>query len=353
MLEVLHEMYPGAPVYTSMFEPAAMPPAYRSWDIRTSFMQRLPLVRRHHQFFLPLYPLAFEHFDLRDYDVVISNTSGFAHGVITRPETCHICYCLTPARFLWNYADYASNEEIGRRFRGLLEPLIAGLRVWDALATQRVDHFVAISRAVAARISKYYRRDSTIICPPIDTGAYRLSDGHDDFFLVVSRLVPYKRIELAVQACSRLQLPLKVVGDGRYRQTLERLAGHTVEFLGRVDDLTLKELYRRCRALIFPGEEDFGLTPLEAQASGRPVIAFAGGGALETVVEGVTGAFFGEPTVESLVEVLLNFREGDYEPWRIREHASCYDITAFKDQLAELVTEKHAEQRGRTLILRS
>lgn len=352
VLEVFHGMYPDAPVYTSMFEPRAMPPAYQTWDIRTSFMQRLPLVRQHHQPFLPFYPLAFERFDLSGYDVVISNTSAFAHGVITSPRTCHICYCLTPARFLWSYADYANHEALGRRLHAALLPLITALRVWDAVAAHRVDRFVAISRAVAARIQKYYRREAAIIYPPVNTAAYHPSDGCDDFFLVVSRLVPYKRIELAVQACSKLGLPLKVVGNGRYRQTLEALSGPSVQFLGRADDALVKQLYARCKALIFPGEEDFGLTPLEAQASGRPVVAFAGGGALETVVDGETGVFFLDPTAESLATALLAFHEGDYDPQRIRHHASRFDVAVFQAQFASLVAESYAEHKGRPLLLR-
>ena len=352
VLEVLHDLYPSAPVYTSIFEPRAMPVAYQWWDIRTSFMQRLPFVREHHQPFLPLYPLAFERFDLSGYDVVISNTSAFAHGIITPPPTCHICYCLTPARFLWSYAEYAGREGLGSGVRAALSPLITALRIWDAVAAQRVDRFVAISRAVAARIKKCYRRESAIIYPPVETAAYCAGDGHEDYFLVVSRLVPYKRIELAVQACSELGLPLKVVGEGRYRPALEALAGPSVQFLGRVDDALVKQLYSRCKALIFPGEADFGLTPLEAQASGRPVIAFAGGGALETVVEGETGVFFGEPTVESLTGALLDFRADEYDPQRIRRHAGRFDIAVFQRQFADLVTESYAEHIGRPLVLR-
>ena len=352
VLEVLHGLYPSAPVYTSVFEPRAMPAAYQTWDIRTSFMQRLPFARQHHQLFLPLYPLAFERFDLSGYELIISNTSAFAHGVITSPQTCHICYCLTPARFLWSYAEYAGREALGQRVRAALIPLITALRVWDAVAAYRVDRFVAISHSVATRIKKYYRREAAIIYPPVNTAAYRPSDGYDDFFLVVSRLVPYKRIDLAVQACSKLGLPLKVVGDGRSRQKLEALAGPSVQFLGRVDDGLVKQLYARCKGLIFPGDEDFGLTPLEAQASGRPVIAFACGGALETVIDGETGAFFSEPTAESLATALLDFREGDYDPQRIRHHASGFDVAVFQRQFAGLVAECYAEHNRRPLLLR-
>ena len=339
VLETLHEMYPEAPIYTSMYEPRAMPECYKTWDIRTSFLQRLPLSRSKHQLFLSLYPLAFEQFDLGDYDVVINNSSAFSYGVITRPETRHICYCLTPARFLWNYHDYARRESLGRGARLALAPLLTSLRQWDVQAARRVDDFIAISSLVKARIAKYYGRESTIIYPSVDTGRFApaADDEIGDYFLVVSRLVPYKRIDLAIEACNKLGLPLKIVGGGRDREALRRLAGPTVEFLGRVSDAEIKQLYARCRAFIFPGEEDFGLTPLEAQASGRPVIAYGAGGALETIIEGQTGVFFREPTVDSLVEALASLPRAGWDGIEIRRNAERFDNAVFKQQLASFV----------------
>jgi glycosyltransferase involved in cell wall biosynthesis len=339
VLETLHEMYPDAPIYTSMYEPRAMPDFYRTWDIRTSFLQRLPLSRSRHQLFLSLYPLAFEQFDLGEYDVVINNSSAFSYGVITRPETHHVCYCLTPARFLWNYHDYARRENLGRGARLALAPLLTSLRQWDVQAARRVDSFIAISKLVEARIAKYYGRRSEIIYPSIDTNRFAPdADGQaDDYFLVVSRLVPYKRIDLAIKACNKLGLPLKIVGGGRDREALQRLAGPTVEFLGRVSDAEIKRLYSRCRAFIFAGEEDFGLTPLEAQASGRPVVAYGAGGALETIVDGQTGLFFDEPTVDSLAEVLASFPRSGWDGRAIRANAERFDNSVFKRQLASFV----------------
>ncbi|MFQ6057656.1 MAG: glycosyltransferase [Anaerolineae bacterium] len=340
VLSVLKEMYPQAPIYTSIYWPAAMPLEYRAWDIRTSFMDKLPFVKRHHQAFLPLYPLAFEQFDLSEYDLVISNKSGFCHGVITPPETTHICYCLTPTRFLWNTLEYVEQERVGRLARAVLPLFLNYLRLWDRLAADRVDHFVAISRTVQARIRKIYRRESTIIHPPVDVRQFAPSDTHDDYFLIVSRLIPYKRLDIAVRAFNQLGLPLVVVGDGRDRARLEAMAGPNVRFLGRLPDGEVRERLARCRALIFPGLEDFGLTPIEAQAAGRPVIAYAGGGALETVVEGVTGTFFHEQSPEALAKAVARFDDCRYDPQAIRQHAAQFDVAVFKERLGKFIAEK-------------
>lgn len=346
VLEAVHEMFPQAPIYTSIYEPKAMPQEYRSWDIRTSFLNRLPLIRRYHQPFLPLYPLAFEQFDLGEYDLVISVTSAFAHGVITPPKTLHICYCLTPTRFLWDYHDYVRREGVPSLVRALLPPFLNYLRLWDQVAADRVDHFVAISQAVQRRIEKYYRRESTIIHPPINTIAYEVAPAQEDYFLIVSRLVPYKRIDIAVRAFNKLGLPLVIVGDGRDRAPLEAMAKPNVVFLGHIPDGEIGEQLARCRALIFPGKEDFGLSALEAQAAGRPVIAYAGGGALETVVEGVTGAFFHEQTVEALTGAVERFKGEHYDPEAIRRHAEGFDVSVFKRKMGGLIEREYAAHRG-------
>jgi len=334
VLDVLHEMFPQAPIYTSIYAPEMMPEVYRTWDIRPSFLNRLPFIQSHHQPFLPLYPYAFESLDLDGYDLVLSNTSGFAHGVITHPGTTHICYCLTPARFLWSYPAYAQRERLGRLSRALLPFLLTSLRTWDAQAADRVDDFVAISRAVQERIRKIYRRPSALIYPPVRTNDFAVSEEVDDYYLIVSRLVPYKRIDLAVQAFNRLGRPLVIVGDGRDRAALERMAGPNVRFVGRVPDAERKHYLSHCRAFLFPGEEDFGIAPLEASASGRPVIAYAGGGALETIVEGVTGTFFHEPTPESLAEAVERFDPAACDPIAIRQHADRFGVARFKDELS-------------------
>ncbi len=380
VLEVLHELYPQAPIYTSMYAPQIMPPHYRTWDIRTSFMQRLPGVTTHHQAFLPFYPLAFEQFDLSAYDLVISNASAFCKGVITRPGTVHLCYCLTPTRFLWAYPDYVAREGLGRLPRLFLPPFVSYLRLWDRLAADRVDAFAAISRAAQQRIKRYYGHDSTIIYPPVDTTAYttrsddpshsvtyttRSNDfsrsvtkpdqatqdatttgarSNDfsrsgDYFLWVGRLIPYKRVDLAVRAFNELGLPLVVIGDGRDRANLERLAKPNVRFLGRLDNVEMRRYMAGCRAFIFPAEEDFGITPLEAQAAGRPVIAYAAGGALDTVIEGVTGEFFRQPTAESLAEAVRHFDASRYDPDACVANARRFDTDSFKENWLAFVAQ--------------
>jgi len=341
VLETLVELFPKAPIYTSMYGPDLMPPAYRSWDIRTSFMQRLPGVTSHHQMYLPLYPLAFRSFDLRGYDLVLSNKSGFCHGVRTPPDTPHICYCLTPTRFLWMYESYREREGIGPLADAVLRPLLALLRRWDYAAAQRVDHFIAISSAVQERIRRFYDRESVIIHPPVDTERYTPSgEPLEDYFLVVGRLIPYKRIDLAVRAFTQLGLPLVVVGEGRDRAELEAMAGPNVIFRGRLPHgKELLTLYRRCRAFIFPGLEDFGIAPVEAQATGRPVIAYAGGGALDTVQEGVTGTFFHEQTPEALAAAVRAFDPADYDPAACRANAERFSVREFKRKLLAFIEE--------------
>jgi glycosyltransferase involved in cell wall biosynthesis len=340
VLEALKELHPEAPVYTSIYWPKAMPQEYEAWDIRTSWLNRLPLIKTHHQPFLPLYPLAFEGFDLRGYDLVISNKSAFCHGVITPSETVHICYCLTPTRFLWDYHNYVQHERVNPLAGALLSPILRNLRLWDKAAADRVEHFVAISESVRQRIHKFYRRDAVVIHPPVDVERFTVHRDHEDYFLVVSRLIPYKRIDLAVEAFSQLGLPLRVVGDGRDRQRLQAMASPNVEFLGRLPDYQVEQLLSACRAFVFPGVEDFGIAPLEAQAAGRPVIAYAAGGALETVVEGVTGLFFREQTADSLTEAVARFDDGDFDCAAIRRHAQGFDKETFKNRLQAFIGGK-------------
>jgi glycosyltransferase involved in cell wall biosynthesis len=344
VLEELHALFPDAPVYTSMYWPEKMSPTIRGLDVRTSFMQRLPLVTRNHQPFLLLYPLAFESFDLSDFDVVISNSSAFCKGVMTAPGTLHICYCLTPMRWVWNYHAYVERERLGAAARLVLPAAISQLRAWDVATAQNVDRFLAISRTVAARIRKYYRRDATVIYPPVNCDAFALpSPRVEDYYLVVSRLVPYKRIDLAVDAFTRLGIPLKIVGSGgRDFTALKARAGPSVEFVGRVSDADLKHLYASCRALVFPGEEAFGIAPLEANASGRPVIAYAGGGALDTVVDGRTGVLFEQQDVDCLIRAVRRAEDTAWDSDELRLHARKFDREVFRDQLGHFVKESVA-----------
>ncbi|MBN2304628.1 MAG: glycosyltransferase [Anaerolineae bacterium] len=350
VLEHLVNYYPAAPVYTSMYAPDLMPDSYRAWDIRPTWMNRLPGIHHHHQRYLPLYPLAFDRLDLSGYEVVLSNKSGFCHGIKTGPDTLHVCYCLTPTRYIWDPNSYLDRENFGASVR-LAAQIVARLyRRWDYTAAQRVDHFIAISREIQARIRRFYGRESTVIYPPVEVAErFTPSDVTEDYFLIVSRLIPYKRIDLAVQACTQLGLPLLISGQGRDRERLEALAGPTVQFLGYVPDEDLPNLFARCRAFIFPGLEDFGITPIQAQAAGRPVIAFRGGGALDTVIEGTTGQFFDEPTVESLVQALKHFDAARYDPATLRAHAMQFDSAVFEKAITNTVAQAWDRQRQTAL----
>jgi glycosyltransferase involved in cell wall biosynthesis len=336
VLEVAHDLFPDAPVFTSTYRAAVMPAAYTTWDIRASFIDHIPLQNK--RALLPFYPVAFESFDLNGYDILLSITSAFAHGVRVPLGARHISYCLTPARFLWNYADYVERERIGRLPRLILPWFIRQLRVWDRRAADRVTQFIAISQTVRERIAKYYQRDATIIHPPVDVDRFCVSRARGDYFLILSRLVPYKRIDLAVQAFNELGLPLVIAGAGRDRARLQALAKPNVQFLERPSDEQAHDLLARCRAFLFPGEEDFGITPLEANACGKPVIAFAGGGALETIIAGVTGEFFSEPTAQALANVVRAFDDHQYDPMTLRKHAERFSVAVFKERLSALVS---------------
>jgi glycosyltransferase involved in cell wall biosynthesis len=344
VLEALAEMFPTAPIHTSMYWREGMPKAYGSWDIRPTWMDRLPGIYRRHQMYLALYPVAFAGLDLSGYDIVVSNKSGFCHGVQTG-EARHVCYCLTPTRYVWDFDAYAATEAIPPALKSALRPVIATLRRWDYRAAQRVDHFVAISREVQARIQRIYGRDSVVIHPPVDTARFEPAPGHDDYYLIVSRLIPYRRIDLAVQAFNQLGLPLVIAGDGRDRGRLETMAHSNVTFLGRVPEEDLPGLFARCRAYVLPGVEDFGISPVQAQAAGRPVIAQGAGGARDSVIEGSTGAFFHEPTPEALMAAVRDFDADAIDPRVCAENAARFDVRRFRQELGTFV-EKQVKQEG-------
>jgi glycosyltransferase involved in cell wall biosynthesis len=342
VLEELVSLFVEAPVYTSFYAPDHMPAAYRDWDIRTTFMQRLPGIANNHQRYMPLYPRAFGSTDLSDFDLVLSNKSGFCHGVRTScsdRRAVHVCYCLTPTRFLWMYEKYRAREQISGRVDRLVRPSLAPLRRWDYAAAQRVDHFIAISTAIQKRIRTYYDRESVVIHPPVDTDFFvpvpkRTSETEDDYYLIVSRLIPYKRIDLAVDAMRDLPGErLIVVGDGRDRTALEASAPANVTFLGRQDRYSVRELMRNCKAFLFPGLEDFGIAPVEAMAVGRPVIAYAGGGALDTVAPDVTGELFAEQSVGCLAATLADFNAECYDSADCRAHAEKFSNENFRRKL--------------------
>ncbi len=341
VLEALVDLFPNAPVFTTIYWRDGMPDRYRDLDIRTTWLDRAPLIYRHHQPYLPLYPLAVQSIDLSGYDLIISNKSGFCHGVRTAASQLHVDYCLTPTRYVWDTASYTERERLSTPARLALRPLMGWLKTWDKKAADGVDDFIAISSEVQDRIRRYYQRESAIIYPPVNVERYQPSqDPPSDFFLIASRLIPYKRIDLAVEACNRLGVPLVVVGEGRGRAALEAVAGPTIEFRGRVSDADLAWLLSHCRAFIFPGREDFGIAPVEAQAAGRPVIAFAAGGALDTVVDGETGIFFYEQSVQSLVEAIERFSRLDFAPARIRRQAERFSLNRFKQELLAHVMDR-------------
>jgi glycosyltransferase involved in cell wall biosynthesis len=359
VVDTLAELFPHADFFVMFHDPAALGPALRGRKVHTSFLQKLPGISRFYKNLLPLFPLALEQFVLDDYDLVISHEAGPTKGVLTRPHTLHLCYTHTPMRYLWDmYHSYRREAPLGALGRGIYALSSHYMRQWDLASASRVDHFVASSHNGAARVRKYYRREVDVIYPPVDVGSFQVTEGHDDFYLIVSPLVAYKRVDLAIEACNRLRRRLVIIGRGSEAEALRRLAGPTIEFKGYQPDEVVRAHYRRCRAFLFPGEEDIGLTPIEAQASGRPVIAFGRGGALETVrgafpgealePQSSTGLFFAEQTPESLVEGLLAFEavEGQYTPSVIRARAELFDAARFKQEMALFAERKMREFRG-------
>lgn len=348
VLEAFHDLYPDAPVFTSIYAPDLMPSHYRDWDIRTSFMQRLPAVHRHHQPYLPFYPLAFRRMRLDGFDLILSSSSAWAKGVPTPPGAIHVCYCHSPMRFAWDFHRYAERERLAGAVRRVLPPFLALLRRWDVATSRTVDFFIANSTTVAKRIADFWGRDATVIYPPVDTdGAAPVAPSEvGDYFLLVSRLVPYKRFDIVIEAFNALGLPLKIVGDGRARPDLERIAGPTIEFLGTVSDEEKYRLYARCQAAIFPAEDDFGIAQVEVQAAGRPAIALAAGGALDTVIDGVTGVLFSPQTPEALIDAVQRFQRMTFSTDQIVAHAARFSRERFLREIADFVAERLAARHA-------
>jgi glycosyltransferase involved in cell wall biosynthesis len=340
VLETLMEMYPDSPLYTSIYWREKMPAHYQDWDIHTLWIDKLPRIHQKHQLYFPFFPLAWSGVDLSEFDMVLSNKSGFCHFLHTGEATPHICYCLAPTRYVWQYDSYMQRENVPAVLRAALRPIIAFLKRRDYQAAQRIDHFIAISTEIQERIQSYYHRDSVVIFPPVQVKErFQPTHAHDDYFLSLGRIIPYKRVDLLVEACTRLNLPLKIGGTGRDLDRLKAMAGPTVEFLGYVSDEDLPELFARAKAFVFPGYEDFGITPVQAQAAGRPVIAYKAGGSLDTVIEGKTGMFFEAQTVESLIDALQKFNAEDYDPVACRENALRFDEGVFRQQIADYVKQ--------------
>jgi glycosyltransferase involved in cell wall biosynthesis len=359
VMDVLAEMFPQADVFCLLADPSVMSPSLRTHRLTTSFLQNIPGSRRWHRHFLPLQPFALEQLDFSGYDLVISLESGPTKGVLTHTETCHICYCLSPMRYIWDlYPEY--RRRLGPLVRSVFSVAAHYMRMWDLAAAARVDYFGAISQTVSSRIQKHYRRDSFVIYPPVNASAGYLSEEQDDYYLMVGRLVDYKRVDVAIGACNRLKRRLRIIGKGEQYQNLRRLAGPTIEFLGHADSHTLRENYARCRALLFPAEEDFGIVPVEAQSFGRPVLAFDRGGALETVIgfaanDGQspatsTGMFFSEQSADCLADTILRFESMDREfsPEFIRSNAQRFDVPRFKAEMFDFIDAcraNHASSR--------
>lgn len=344
VLRVFANMFPEAPIYTLLAEKEV---AKNFGDrLRTSIIQRLPGGVKHYQWYMPFMPMAVEFFDLNEFDIVLSDASAFAKGVITGTDTLHICYCHTPTRYIWDYThQYIKELHHNKYLKKIISLILNYIRLWDRQAADRVDFYIANSKTVQKRILKYYRRSSEVIYPPVEIDNFQVADTVGEYFLIGGRLAPYKRVDIVVESFVKSGLPLKIFGDGVDLPRLRRLAAGApnIEFLGRVDERRKAELYRRCRAFINPQEEDFGITALEAMACGRPVIAYRRGGATETVIDGVTGLFFAKQTVESLGEAVRRFADLTFTPSIIRQHAEKFSTKRFKTEIEAFINEKYKE----------
>jgi glycosyltransferase involved in cell wall biosynthesis len=331
--EELMRLLSGAALHATVALPECMPASLVGVPITTSWMQKLPRMSEYYRLYFLLYPLAVPSLDLSGYDLVLSSSSGYAKGVRADRDAIHVCYCHTPMRWAWSFEGYSAREEMGAAKRLLLPHLVRGLRQWDIGASRQPDHFIANSQTVAERILRAYGRIAEVIHPPIDLSRFRPSTQQDDYYLVLARLVSYKRIDLAVQACTLLGRRLLVIGEGPDRARLMANAGPTVSFLGRLTDEEVEYYASRCRALIFPGEEDFGMAPLEIAAAGRPTIAYRAGGAVETIVDGVTGLFFDRPDARDLAAAITCFERIEWSPAALRRHARNFGIDVFQSRL--------------------
>ena len=344
VLRVFREIFPEAPLYALVYDKKKMGEEFDGRNIKTSFIQKIPGGVKKFKWFLPLMPLATEKHELDNYDVVLSNSSALSKGVITRPDSLHICYCHTPTRYLWTDTHlYIKELAHGSLVKKAISLMLPRLRIWDRMAAERVDKFVANSKTVQKRISKYYGRRSDVIYPPVDVSGFKIFPTQENYYLAAGRLVPYKRFDLVVRAFNKLGIPLKIFGEGPELGKLKAMAKPNIEFLGKISDEKKKELYGKCLAFIHPQEEDFGLMVVEAMAAGRPVIAYPKGGAMETVVEGKTGTFFPDQSWESLAHTIIRFKPEEYRPEEIRAHAAQFDTNEFKNKIRDYIEKSWQE----------
>ncbi len=341
VLKAFADLHPDAPIFTLLYDEKVCGQVFPHERVRPSFLQKMPAFLRNRQKFLfPLMPRAIESFDLSDYDLILSSSGAYSHGVLTSSAAKHVCYCHSPMRYAWDYKNEYLNEQHATGLKKfLIEKLMLNVRKWDQIAADRTDHYIANSNHVRKRIKKYYRQEADVLYPPVDTKRFKLTPKHKDFYLIVSTITPYKKIDLAVQLFNKIGKYLIVIGGGSHLEYLKNIAEHNIVFLGFQEDKVVTEYLQNCRGFIFPGEEDFGIAPVEAMACGKPVLAYGKGGALETVIPGVTGEHFYQPTIESMEDGLgrMIVNEPLYNPEKIRKHAMQYSSENFETRLKELL----------------
>ena len=339
VIYAIHQMFPDAPIYTTLFNKNLH--EFKNAKIITSYLQKIPFASKRHQFFLPLMPQIFESFNLDEYDIVISSSHACAKGIITKPKTLHVCYCHSPMRYVWDNAKtYIKEYEMNPILKFIAKPFLHRIRLWDKLAAARPDHYISNSEFIKEKIKKFYKRDSEVIHPPVDTQKFQISNEPKTYYLAIGRLTPYKKFSLLLDVFNGLNEKLIIVGKGVEYKKLKSMASKNIEFLGHVSESELANLYANAKALIFPQEEDFGITPLEAMASGTPVIAYKAGGALETVIPGVTGIFFDKQDPISIEAAIYKFEKmhDKFDPEKIKKHAEKFSIENFAVKISDFLT---------------
>ncbi len=348
VLQTLAELFPKAPIYTLLYDESKVGAVFPKTKIIPSQLQKLPsFIRKKNKYLLPLMPRTVEQWDFSKFDLVISSSSAFTHGILTSETTHHLCYFHSPMRYAWDWThEYIKEQKLDPLRRMVTAHLLKKIRIWDQTTADRPDSAIANSQHVERRIKKYYRRDASVIYPPVDISRFKISKTQEDFFLIVSTLAPYKRIDLAIELFNKIQRRLVIIGEGPHRSYLQNIAGDTIDFLGFKDDATVGEYLKNCRALIFPGEEDFGITPVEAMACGKPILAYGEGGVKESVVVGVTGEFFAEPTVASMEDGLARLMKNTYSPTACRKQAEKFSKEIFLEAIKKTVKKITSSQRA-------